>query len=323
MNNLTNHELEIQPALSYEGYENLALTKINGTFHAMGRIVLNAYTAVRMGSVVIDVSDEFNALKGELLMGGNVLTPTHRDDLDTVLLPCVFEKVGLHHSRPTAKEDLTHLNPAIDRVAWRVAQKWGAFPFRRGSKDFSGMNRLKSIVLDPEQRVRNEKMSKIRKVLADRSDRFKYLPGNITDYNEMTRVTDDVLNVKREGSGVVHTAGEYDSWIIPFGQAGLSKVKNPIKDENGKKHTLYKDKKSWFGIRERMVVSVGAPFKLGKLHNLDEYRAGRLAGEALEEFRMEIARRSEIVYDSMQVAHERAYEIRGSSLEVDLYSNFK
>jgi len=310
---------EIAPARTYEEYEELAHMKINRVMHFAGRMALGVYTKVRMGEPIIVLSDDFVEMQEELSRGGNVIVPTHRDDLDTVLLPYVFEKIGLHHSRPTAKEDLTHLHPIVDKAAWWVAERWGAFPFRRGSKDYSGMNRLKSITLDPEQVERTKRMNKVRRTLASRFDTFKKRPGNITDYNEMTRVTDDILNARREGSGAVHTGGEFDSWYIPVGQAGLSKVKNPRKDENGKRHTLYKDRRSWFGRRERVVITVGAPFKLGKLHNLDEYRAGKLEGAELEEFKAEVEIRNEIMYDKMQAEQERAYRKRGSYLEIDLY----
>jgi 1-acyl-sn-glycerol-3-phosphate acyltransferase len=233
-------------------------------------------------------------MRAELQAGNNIVASIHRDDLDTVLLPSVLERVGLHHSRPMSKIELFQ-----NRVVRWGLHKLGAFAVDRNPEnvDFEGLRVAQAGILRRKDLNGDKRQGFFRR---------KVKNGNETIYPEGTRIHKDTLRVAKIKRGVVMTALENSSYIVPVGFAGLS---SEYEGEKPHRKLKAKDKSSWFGIRRRLVFSVGTPFKLEPLSK--EASADPTGKPAVKEIR----KRMNIVKEAMQDEVDNAYAVRGSSLE--------
>ena len=230
---------EIAPALTYEQYEALADMEVDADLHAKGRRVFSALMNARFGDMIIDTSQGFKDHADEIAKGGVVVASVHRDELETLDLPCALEHVGIHHARPIGKSSIVEVSPFLGgRIIKNLVTSWGMVPVKRGAKDLSGLNRFQEKALDPER---------------DGG------PQNLIIYDEKGRVRSNVETVRPGGSAAVLAAGEHDSLFAPVAMAGLSTEIDP---DTRKK--LRRDKRIWFnGGHLKRVYAFGDPFRLG------------------------------------------------------------
>ncbi|MCA9346361.1 1-acyl-sn-glycerol-3-phosphate acyltransferase [Candidatus Saccharibacteria bacterium] len=272
-----------QPDLKY--YQRVAESNVMAELHVGARAVVALGRLLRFGRYEIITTPAFDRTD---LSGGNIIvSPVHRDGLDTVLLPSALERVGIRHARPAAKLEL--FQNSIMR--WTL-DGLGAFPVDRKSPNMEGFDLAHAGILSRG--------------------------GNVTNYAEGTRVHKDVLRVAKVKSGVARAAVANNSLIVPVGIAGLSSEK----DDQG--NVIRRDTRSWFGIGPKLVFAFGDPFRLVSKFASAEVGDIEMAGGDLSSSEQKERDRGMVselrdmntqIREAMQLALDAAYEARGSGLE--------
>lgn len=245
-------------------YQDRANQEVDPKMHRFGVWATSLILSARHGLIEVYAPEE--TLNHT---GGAILSPVHRSEIDTVLVPEAAERVGLHHAQPMAKGGLFS-----NRLAAFFLHRLGAFGVRRGDADLAGINMASEAILERG--------------------------GNLTIYDEGTRIHKDTSKVSKlsRSSGII--AAKTGKPLIPVGIGGLSKEKD------GKK-VIRQDKIAPFGFGPPVVVVFGSPiyaipdYEKFKTSKRAEFMAGKQATETLAV--------------SLQQCLDRAYEIRGSSLE--------
>lgn len=274
---LINSESAQKDVLPPDYYQMVAKSEVNTSLHLAIRGVVAVARVAMYGRQKIVATEAFNERREELKSGNVISAAVHRDELDTVWLPSALERVGIHHSRPVAKQELFFINPAL---TWTL-HKLGAFGVNRKDPDMEGLALVQSTVLGSG--------------------------GNITNYAEGTRVHTDVKRVGKIGRGPVFAAAEHDSIIVPIGIAGLSSEKTG-KKPNMK--TVQKDKKSPLGFGPKLVYAFGDPLQFGSLPEVEMDEEGNRNRSDLVNLGVETKRRAKIIQDGMQDALDLAYKTR-------------
>lgn len=264
-------------------YETRAESEVDPALHLVGRILVSAATIVMYGRPKIVTSPGFDEASPQFKDGNIIIGSVHRDEWDTVSLPSAIERAGIHHARPIGKGELLGVHPIL---SWGL-HGLGMIGVNRKYPDIDGLNHAQNRILKRG--------------------------GVITNYIEATRVHNDVLNVHKVARGIVFAAAANDSLIVPVGIAGLSS------ERVGKKpdvKVLAHDKRSKFGLGPRFVFAFGDPLRLGPLPEFEQTDEGELTRQGKSAMREETNIRAEIVRLAVQRAHETAYAVRGSSLEI-------
>lgn len=263
-------------------YEMIAQTEVSAPLHVAIRGIVAVARVALHGRQKIVTTEAFDERQDEIRQGNVISAAVHRDELDTVWLPSALESVGIHHSRPVAKEELFCINPALSWTLHRL----GAFGVSRKNPDLGGLQLVQSTVLGNG--------------------------GNITNYAEGTRVHTDVERVGKIGRGPVFAAAEHNSIIVPVGIAGLSSEKT------GKKPnitTLRRDKRAPLGFGPKLVYAFGDPLQFGPLPEIEIDKTGSRSRADLANLGVETKRRAKIIQSGMQDALDLAYATRDNPIK--------
>ncbi len=101
-----NGELTPISVLPPDYYETIADTEVSASLHLAIRGAVAVVRVAMHGRQKIVTTEAFDERQDEIRQGNVISTAVHRDQLDTVWLPSALERVGIHHSRPVAKEEL-------------------------------------------------------------------------------------------------------------------------------------------------------------------------------------------------------------------------
>ena len=262
-----------------EDYEKIAKKSAIPAVHFLGRTLVSAYTMARYGRPRLFVSQSF--LDTDRSDSPSAILAPHRGGFETIASPAVFERAGLHHARPAAKLEL------FQNLLMRQGMIWlGGFPVARSS--------LSQDAYFAAQREMHEK-------------------GDITwTYGEGKRIHKDVSRVATIKVGAARAVLESDCYIIPVGVAGMSSEKEGDGDD---RYVVARDKRSILGLGPRLVYYIGDPFKLARLTTpLDVPRSEMIRDERRLQDN-ELRKSALVIQDSLQIAHDVAYQLRGSTLE--------
>lgn len=295
---MDNIPLEQQPPKVYdwmppEGYyEQIAQSNVNAPVNFIGRMAIGLYGFIRFGRSKIVTAPDFNEARDELKQGNVITVSIHRNGFDTVLLPNVLERIGLHHSRPMSKIELFQ-----NRFSRWAMHKLGGFAVDKtpGKADLDGLRIAQAGILRRAELSEKKRSGLLRRKIRN---------GYETIYPEGTRVDTDVLNVLKIKPGASIAALENNSLIVPVAFAGLSTEKT---GEKPNRVAVARDKRAWFGLGKRLVFSVGKPFRLDPVENWEKLSRGDKvklirAGDAM-------------IKAALQAELENAIKVRGSSLE--------
>lgn len=264
-------------------YEQRAESDVNPYLHFAGRFLVSAWVLASMGRPRVVTSAGFEEARPEFEQGNMIVSAVHRDELDTVMLPSALERVGIHHARPIGKGELLDINP---NLSWTL-HGLGLIGVNRKNPDHEGLGHAQARILERG--------------------------GIVTNYGEGTRVHKDVWDVSKFKRGIAMAAAPLNSLIVPVGIAGLSSERI---GEKPKQKVIARDKRAPFGFGPKVVFAFGDPFRLGPLPDYDLDKNGDYYRSELSRFNEETKRRTEIIRLAVQRAHSRAYEVRGSILEV-------
>ncbi len=272
-------------------YEHIAKSSPNAFIHWAGRALIAPYRYARYGAPVIDTSPGFDVAQqnGDFGAGNLIITSLHRSGEETVFQPAVFERLGFHHARPLSKKEANMDNPL---KRWGMHQL-GAFAVDKKNPDIPGVALAQAGILSRG--------------------------GIVTVYVEGTRIYDDVLSVHTLQSGAIFTAIENGSLVIPHAVAGMSKVRI---GEKPHQKTIARDERSPLGrsphniLRKGLpvVYAFGDPIKFDKPDFTLTLERGS-GSRAISQTRKYIAHCAGVLQYGLQTVLDRAYKVRGSSLE--------
>jgi 1-acyl-sn-glycerol-3-phosphate acyltransferase len=264
-------------------YQRYATRKPNRTVHKVGIAAVSRYTEREFGDPIILQTEGFKAL--DKTKGNILLVPSHRNKLETVEDPDVFERVGLHHARPSAKVEL------FQKMYMRILLgQLGAFPVARGSADQEAY------------------FAAIRAMLAS---------GDIvTLYGEGERITKDVDRIAPIKHGVVRAILESSSTVVVVGKAGMSEERVGKGEDS---YTTKRDHRSKHGDGPRLVYSFGDPFDIKPISIEPGIHRKELTRAEFSQRREEMDDRALTIQVALQAEFDKAYQERGSMLE-DVYA---
>lgn len=264
-------------------YDQIAESHVYGSLHLHGRLGIAVPTFIFHGRPVVEVSPGFEAAREELAAGNVIIASTHRSNWETVTQPARFEEVGLHHARPVNKVENFQ-----SRFNHWFMHGLGSIAVDRNNADRAGLIQANSGILR-------------------RGGTITFYPGGKRKYK-------NVLEAEIVQPGIIFTALNNSSLIVPTAVAGMSKEKRGDKAK-GNLRVIAHDKKAPFGIGPKVVYTFGTPYRLEKpsfelQEDLRSLSSGEFAQQRdyLRETARDMQRR-------LQNMLSWAYAIRGSSLE--------